>query len=288
MSKSDLKFKIGDRIEICGHWDDESLNKSKYQGLKGTVVCIDDTPPKYGVKFDLKQTMFHSCNGGMAEGYGYWMHARNMKASSSKEPVKTDVKKPVLKLKLKDAPKVDEKPAHKIGTRIMPTASGTMKFGAGTIVEFHPEKHRMYLVKFDKTHSALHNGNGCDAEYPNDTCWWFFDGEFEVLAKEIEIPLKIGEFNVIPKSYQYHGKYFLEIDSTKPMVFTETKRVFDMQANQVDLIAVLPSSCTRRFISPTGTLHGQCYILCPLEYTPAKRMTHAEIEEKLGFKIEVV
>lgn len=285
MSKSDLKFKVGDRIEICGHWDDTELNKPKYQGLKGTVVSIDSTPPKYGVKELLWQIKLHTLDCHTPDLHGYWMHARNMKASTSKEPTKADVKKPILKVK------VDEKAFLKVGTRVVMLGHFGSLLGNATIVEVHPTKGQPYLIQFDKKHSGLHDGNGAsDKKHTDQTCYWVDSGEINVVineAKPIEIPTKIGEFNVVPKAYPFEGKFYLEIDRTKPMVFTKTHNAFDAQGRSIDIIAVLPTP-HHQFISAMGALNENAYIICPREYTPVKKVTHTEIEEKFGFKIEVV
>lgn len=276
MSKSDLKFKIGDRVEVCGHWDAFDIKDEKYQGLLGTVVTIDDCPPLYGVKFDKKiPGIFHElCEAKVPDGYGYWMHGRNMKLAKAETPV---------------APTTPKTDNPKIGDRIVCITPYLKEFGEGTIVEIK-DSARNYLAQFE----ILHDGNGLSSKkYENETCYWLQASEFKVIAakdvpKLIVIPTKIGEFNVIPKAHSFHGKFYLEIDKTKPMVFTETKCVFNSQANPIDIIAVLPDSCDRRFISASGSLNHDAYIICPREYAPAKKMTRAEIEEKLGFKIEVV
>jgi hypothetical protein len=290
MSKSDLKFKVGDRIEICGHWDADSLKASKYQGLKGAVISIGVTPPKYGVKFDKYSDQFHSCNGTVTQGHGYWMHARNMKKQSLP---KTSVK-PILKVKLKVEPKVEEKPTLKVGTRIIVGANFNecgYPFGLGTIVEVHPLKRQLYLAQFDNKHEDLHDGmSSAGKKYADNTCYWLASDEFKVPIepKAVVIPSKIGEFNVIPVIHPFKDKFYLQIDSTKPMVFTTTQHAYDDHGLSIDIIAVLPNTCYSKFISASGSLNDIAFIICPREYTPTMKMTLAEIEEKLGFKIEVV
>ena len=71
------KFNIGDEVEIIKGYGDAKA------GLKGVIFRHDPFEnDRMGIKFNEKNTRFHSLGGKIKDGYGYYVPIKHLKHST--------------------------------------------------------------------------------------------------------------------------------------------------------------------------------------------------------------
>lgn len=55
------------------------------------------------------------------------------------------------------------------------------EFGKGNIVYYCKSKNQPYLVEFDKSNPALHNGSLSGKKYKEEHCWWCYEQEMQLI-----------------------------------------------------------------------------------------------------------
>lgn len=186
-----------------------------------------------------------------------------------------------LKFKIGDRVRVTSRSAE-VNERLMG------QFGVVVVLDKH-DSDLKYGVRLDKAHGDLHDlGGRC----PGSRGWWFSAKTLTKVGvgakpepKVPSVPSKIGEIPVKPKIYEFRGKSYLMIDSSKPLMFSKTQDAFQDDATPIRIVGILPSS---HVMTESGSRYEPSFILCPAKYLPAVKMTQLEIEAKLGFKIEII